>query len=96
MAGTKNSGRVTGVWARYTPATTPYANKYTNNKDAKTYKFPSLQQLEKFNEDVVNLQNYYMTGQELLNDEGENLCFESAIEYIYQRKFNKWLAQGKD
>lgn len=85
--GNTNSGRIRGVWSRYTPASSPFANKYLD----KLYKFPSLQQMKKFDEDVEELKHYYGEGKVMFDDEGYEMSYLEAIEYIYNRKFEKWL-----
>ena len=85
--GNQNSGRMRGVWSRYTPASSPFGKVYLD----KTYKFPSIDQLEKFDEDVQKLKDYYAKGGCLIDDKNEELAFTDAIAHIYNRKFEKWL-----
>lgn len=85
--GNKNSGRMRGVWSTYTPITSPFGKKYCE----KIYKFPTMKTLDKFDEDVEELKVYYGKGNKLIDEFNEELTFAEAIDYIYNRKFAKWL-----
>lgn len=86
--GSKNSGRMRGVWSAYTPTTSPFGKKYLGDK---VYKFPTIKSMEKFDDDVEALKYYYGKGNTLIDEFNEELSYAEAIEFIYNRKFAKWL-----